>query len=58
MKIKLVLYRHSRFIFIKVHVHVDFVRPKEGEYEERECATVRYGGANALVYLVVRVVES
>ncbi|KIJ39936.1 hypothetical protein M422DRAFT_75809 [Sphaerobolus stellatus SS14] len=26
-----------------VRVHVDFVRPREGEYEERECATVRFG---------------
>ena len=30
-----------------VKVHVDFVRPKEGEFEERECATVRYGGGNS-----------
>jgi hypothetical protein len=28
-----------------VHVHVDFIRPPEGEFEEREAATVRYGGA-------------
>ncbi|KAG8899320.1 hypothetical protein FRB99_006782 [Tulasnella sp. 403] len=26
-----------------VHVHVDFVRPGEGDYEERECATIRFG---------------
>ena len=26
---------------------MDFIRPKEGEFEERECATVRYGGHNA-----------
>ncbi|KAI0311712.1 hypothetical protein OF83DRAFT_1149705 [Amylostereum chailletii] len=32
-----------------VRVHVDFVKPREGEYEERECATVRYGGQNANV---------
>ncbi|KAL5528449.1 hypothetical protein ACEPAF_7585 [Sanghuangporus sanghuang] len=30
-----------------VKVHVDFVRPKEGEFEERECVTIRYGGANS-----------
>ncbi|KAG9221028.1 hypothetical protein CCMSSC00406_0002372 [Pleurotus cornucopiae] len=30
-----------------VKVHVDFVRPREGEYEERECVTIRYGGHNA-----------
>ena len=32
-----------------VKVHIDFVRPREGEYEERECATVRYGAQNAFV---------
>ena len=30
-----------------VKVHVDFIRPREGEFEERECATVRYGNQNA-----------
>ncbi|GLB37511.1 putative tudor domain containing protein [Lyophyllum shimeji] len=32
-----------------VKVHIDFVRPREGEFEERECATVHYGGQNANV---------
>ncbi|KAF8513029.1 transcription factor [Hysterangium stoloniferum] len=32
-----------------VRVHVDFVRPREGEYEERECATVRFGNQNVNV---------
>ncbi|KAI5123940.1 hypothetical protein M0805_006355 [Coniferiporia weirii] len=32
-----------------VKVHIDFIRPKEGDYDERECATIRYGGANANV---------
>ena len=32
-----------------VHVHLDFVRPKEGEFEERECVTIRYGGNKAFV---------
>jgi staphylococcal nuclease domain-containing protein 1 len=27
-------------------VHVDFVRAHDGEFEERECATIRYGGQN------------
>ena len=37
--------------FQKQHpeVQVDFIRPKEGEFEERECATVRYGGQNSCV---------
>ena len=29
-----------------VKVRVDFVRPKEGEFDERECATVLIGNAN------------
>ena len=39
----------KRLIGKHVKVHVDFVRPREGEYEERECATIRYGGQNSLV---------
>ncbi|KAA1476768.1 transcription factor [Dentipellis sp. KUC8613] len=30
-----------------VKVHVDFVRPRDGEYEERDCATIRYGNQNS-----------
>uniref|UniRef100_A0A0W0FH61 Transcription factor n=1 Tax=Moniliophthora roreri TaxID=221103 RepID=A0A0W0FH61_MONRR len=30
-----------------VKVNIDFIRPKEGEFDERECATVRYGSQNA-----------
>ncbi|KAI0790842.1 transcription factor [Abortiporus biennis] len=37
----------KRLIGKHVKVHIDFVRPKEGEYDERECATVRYGGQNS-----------
>ena len=32
-----------------VKIHVDFIRPKEGEYEEREAVTIRYGGGNSYV---------
>ncbi|THV02345.1 transcription factor [Dendrothele bispora CBS 962.96] len=32
-----------------VKVTIDFVRPREGDFEERECATVRYGNQNANV---------
>ncbi|KAI0029095.1 hypothetical protein K488DRAFT_80365 [Vararia minispora EC-137] len=32
-----------RLIGKHVRVTVDFIRPREGEYEEREAATVRYG---------------
>ncbi|KAF5316869.1 hypothetical protein D9611_003977 [Ephemerocybe angulata] len=39
-----------------VKVHIDFIRPKEGDFEERECATIRYGnhGANIAEQLVER----
>ena len=37
----------KRLIGKSVRVTVDFVRPREGEYEERECATIRYVGQNA-----------
>ncbi|KAJ1304495.1 hypothetical protein OPQ81_005641 [Rhizoctonia solani] len=30
-----------------VKVNVDFVRPKEGEFEERDAVTIRYGNAHA-----------
>ncbi|KAJ7287431.1 hypothetical protein C8J57DRAFT_1283899 [Mycena rebaudengoi] len=30
-----------------VKVTIDFIRPREGEFDERECATIRYGGQNA-----------
>ncbi|KZT65949.1 hypothetical protein DAEQUDRAFT_696411 [Daedalea quercina L-15889] len=36
----------KRLIGKHVKIHVDFIRPKEGEFEERECATVRYGNQN------------
>jgi staphylococcal nuclease domain-containing protein 1 len=39
----------KRLIGKHVRVHVDYVKPKDGEFGERECATVRYGGANACV---------
>lgn len=39
----------KRLIGKHVKVHVDFIRPREGEFEEREAATVRYGGQNSSV---------
>ncbi|TDL26266.1 transcription factor [Rickenella mellea] len=39
----------KKLIGKNVKVHVDYIRPKEGEYDERECATVRYGGQNVNV---------
>jgi staphylococcal nuclease domain-containing protein 1 len=36
----------KRLIGKTVHVLIDYVKPKEGEYEERECVTVTYGGQN------------
>ncbi|KAI8993849.1 transcription factor [Trametes punicea] len=37
----------KRLIGKHVKVHIDFIRPREGEFEERECATIRYGGQNS-----------
>lgn len=37
-----------------VRVKVDFIRPAEGQFEERECATIKYGGANVSVLVRVR----
>lgn len=37
----------KKLIGKNVKVQIDFVRPREGEFDERECATVRYGGHNA-----------
>ena len=35
-----------RLIGKDVKVHVDFIRPRDGEYEEREAATIRYSNQN------------
>ncbi|KDQ21744.1 hypothetical protein BOTBODRAFT_26171 [Botryobasidium botryosum FD-172 SS1] len=37
----------KRLIGKTVRVTVDFIKPREGEYEERECVTIRVGGSNA-----------
>lgn len=34
-----------------VRVTLDFIRPRDGDFEERECVTVRYTGQNMLVIL-------
>ncbi|KAK0504683.1 hypothetical protein EDD18DRAFT_308303 [Armillaria luteobubalina] len=39
----------KKLIGKNVRVTIDFVRPREGEYDERECATVRYGNQNVNV---------
>ncbi|KAF8919792.1 hypothetical protein CPB85DRAFT_720768 [Mucidula mucida] len=39
----------KKLIGKSVRVTIDFVRPREGEYEERECATIRYGNQNVNV---------
>jgi staphylococcal nuclease domain-containing protein 1 len=36
----------KKLIGKRIKVHIDFVRPREGEFEECECATIRYGGQN------------
>lgn len=46
----------KRLIGKPVHVTIDYVKPAEGDYEERECATVRVPGAgiNVAAFLVER----
>lgn len=39
----------KRLIGKHVRVHVDYVKPRDGEFEERECVTITYGGANKYV---------
>jgi staphylococcal nuclease domain-containing protein 1 len=36
----------KRLVGKTVHVHIDYVKPKDGEFEERECVTVTYGNSN------------
>ncbi|TCD62798.1 hypothetical protein EIP91_006391 [Steccherinum ochraceum] len=36
----------KRLIGKHVKVHIDFIRPKEGEFDERECATIHIGNQN------------
>lgn len=43
----LLQFLRKKLIGKTVRVKIDFVRPAEGDFEERECATVRYGGSNA-----------
>ncbi|TPX59628.1 hypothetical protein PhCBS80983_g02339 [Powellomyces hirtus] len=44
----------SRYIGKQVHVVIDYVKPAEGQYEERECATVTQGQKNLAEVLVGR----
>ena len=44
-------YLRKRLIGKSVLVHIDFVRPAEGEFEERECATIKFGRQNKYVHL-------
>lgn len=37
----------KRLIGKHVKVYIDFIRPREGEFEERECATIKYGNQNS-----------
>lgn len=34
----------KRLVGKVVNVHIDYVKPKDGEYDERECVTIKYGG--------------
>lgn len=39
----------KKLIGKNVHVFVDYVKPREGNFEEKECVTIRYGGASSNV---------
>ncbi len=47
----------KRLIGKHVHVLVDYVKPKDGEYDERECVTVTYGSQNTSVVRAMALVE-
>lgn len=36
----------KRLVGKVVNVHIDYVKPKDGEYDERECVTIKYGSQN------------
>ncbi|KAI8851643.1 hypothetical protein BC829DRAFT_386525 [Chytridium lagenaria] len=42
----------QRLIGKTVHVTIDFVKPAEGQFEERECATVTHSGLNLAEALI------
>ena len=43
----------KRIIGKVVHVHHDYTKPKEGDYEEKECCTVKmHNGSNVAEFLV------
>ena len=39
----------KRLIGKHVKVQVDYIRPRDGEYEERESVTIRYGNQQSYV---------
>lgn len=48
----------KRLIGKTVHVLIDYVKPKDGEFEERECVTITYGNSNKLVPPIYQLNES
>ncbi|KAJ3158927.1 hypothetical protein HDU86_002096 [Geranomyces michiganensis] len=44
----------SRYIGKQVHVLIEYVKPAEGGFDERECATVTFGAKNLAETLVTR----
>lgn len=42
----LLRFLRKRLIGKTAHVLIDYVKPKDGEYEERECVTITYGTQN------------
>lgn len=41
-----VRFLRKRLVGKTVHVLIDYIKPKEGDYEERECVTITYGSQN------------
>ncbi|TPX77305.1 hypothetical protein CcCBS67573_g01422 [Chytriomyces confervae] len=47
-------YLRQRLIGKTVHVTIDFVKPKEGNFDERDCATITLGETNISEALIAR----
>ncbi|KAJ2994732.1 nuclease domain-containing protein [Globomyces sp. JEL0801] len=45
-------YLRTRLIGQKVSIKIDYIKPAEGEYEQRECATIKKGESNIAEGLV------
>ncbi|KAI9205801.1 uncharacterized protein BJ171DRAFT_499628 [Polychytrium aggregatum] len=44
----------SRLIGKQVHINIDYIKPAEGEFDERHCATIRSGNTNIAEALITK----